>query len=65
MAGASHEAVVRAIRMTAFKDFEDCLQNRCAEQVRADYIITRNLEDFKESDVPAILPVDFLKKEYL
>lgn len=33
--GASHEAVVKAIKMECFKDFEDCLQDRCAEQAGA------------------------------
>ena len=28
--------------MDNFKDFEDCLQDRCAEKVSANYIITRN-----------------------
>lgn len=61
VAGASHEEVLRAIRMTAFRDFEDCLQDRCAKSVGAEYIITRNAMDFGNSDVPAISPEDFLK----
>jgi len=31
------------------------------KQVNADYIITRNITDFTDSPVPAILPSDFLK----
>ena len=38
--GASHQEVVKAIKMESFKDFEDCLQDRCAKSVDADYIIT-------------------------
>lgn len=45
--------------MAEFKDFEDCLQDRCAKSVNAEYIITRNVEDFSKSEVPAMLPEDF------
>ena len=31
VASASQEAVMAAIKMDNFKDFEDCLQDRCAE----------------------------------
>lgn len=60
--GVSHEEVVKAIEMKAFKDFEDCLQDRCAESVGAGYIITRNVADFVYSKVPAISPEEFLEK---
>lgn len=59
--GASHEDVVKAIGMTYFKDFEDCLQDRCAEKIGAKYIITRNTKDFDGSVVPAVSPEDFLE----
>lgn len=61
VAGASHEAVLKAIDMDNFKDFEDCLQDRCAENVDARYIITNNVKDFKEAVVTAITPSDFCK----
>ena len=56
-----HEDVVKAIGMTEFKDFEDCLQDRCAEGIGADYIITRNAKDFDGSTVPAVSPEEFLE----
>lgn len=59
--GANHEEVLKAINMKNFSDFEDCLQDRCAKEVNAEYIITRNVEDFNNSEIPAILPEDFLK----
>lgn len=59
--GASHSEVVRAIEMKDFKDFEDCLQDRCADSVGAEYIITRNIMDFANSKVQAILPEDLLQ----
>lgn len=59
--GASHEKVCDAIERGEFSDFEDCLQDECAQEVSADYIITRNIEDFKCSRVKAIDPQEFLK----
>lgn len=37
-------------------DFEDALLMETANRVHADYIVTRNLKDFKNSKVPAIPP---------
>lgn len=59
--GASHEEVVKAVDMEDFDDFEDCLQDRCAETIKAQYIITNNVKDFKSSIVRAITPNDFCK----
>ena len=42
-------------------DFEDALQSYCAKRYHIDYIITRNVKDFKLSPVKVIEPVDFLK----
>lgn len=39
-----------------FPDFEDCLQMECARDFRADYIVSRNLEDFKNSNIPCVAP---------
>jgi predicted nucleic acid-binding protein len=46
---------------SAMKDFEDAAQSLCAQRNRADYIVTRNVRDFSNSPVPAILPGDVLK----
>lgn len=59
--GAGHEEVLKAIENERFGDFEDCLQDKCAKRKGARYIITRNVSDFAESEVPAISPQDFLK----
>ena len=61
IADADHESVRNALQREDFSDFEDCLQDECAKQVRADYIITRNIDDFSNSSIPAITPSDFLK----
>jgi predicted nucleic acid-binding protein len=62
VAGASHEAVLRAIDMEDFRDFEDCLQDRCAEAVGAEFIVTRNVKDFVCSTVKAVTPADFCEQ---
>ena len=41
-------------------DFEDALQSVTAERLQADYIITRNVRDFKNSKVPAYTPAELL-----
>ena len=42
-------------------DFEDSVVSAIANRNGAEYIITRNVDDFAKSSVPAILPSDFLK----
>lgn len=44
-----------------YNDYEDALQSVCAQRIKADYIVTRNIRDFSESRVPAITPNDFIK----
>lgn len=58
---ASHEKVCDAIENDAFSDFEDCLQDECAQEILADYIVTRNIEDFQCSKVKAVTPQEFFK----
>ncbi|MCI8323688.1 MAG: hypothetical protein HFI54_08595 [Lachnospiraceae bacterium] len=58
---ASHEKVCEAIEETDFADLEDCLQEKCAREATVDYIVTRNLEDFKNSHIKAILPRKFIE----
>ena len=41
-------------------DFEDALQMCCASRIKADYIITRNIRDFKSSRIPVLKPEEFL-----
>ncbi|MDR3109103.1 MAG: PIN domain-containing protein [Planctomycetaceae bacterium] len=43
-------------------DFEDSVQLSVADFNRIDYIVTRNLRDFRESFVPAISPTEALQK---
>lgn len=59
--GASHERVCDALENDAFPDFEDCLQDECAQEISADYIVTRNIRDFQCSKVKAVTPQELFK----
>ena len=43
-------------------EFEDAVQMCCASRIRADYIVTRNIRDFKDSTVPAFKPSELLER---
>lgn len=45
---------------SAFDDFEDGMQYSCALGSKADYIVTRNTDDYKESYITAVEPKEFL-----
>ena len=61
VAAANTEAVRQAAANDAFPDFEDNLQDCCAKEIHADYIVTANLKDFVgHSQVPAITPAGLL-----
>lgn len=53
--------ITRAVEMK-WNDFEDAAQSATAERIHANYIITRNIRDFKESRVPALTPAEYLTK---
>ena len=61
ISGADNESVIRAIENVNFKDFEDALQDCCADEADADYLITANAKDFSgHSIVRAIAPDEFI-----
>ena len=43
-------------------DYEDAIQMCQAARIHADYIATRNIRDFKESSVQALVPAELLLK---
>jgi len=52
--------IVQALN-SKFKDFEDALQNYAAvNQGYIDAILTRNIKDFKNSEIGVMTPEDFL-----
>jgi predicted nucleic acid-binding protein len=54
-----HQDVIEALK-SKFIDFEDALQNESAVKHQCEYIITRNTEDYKTSDLTISLPIDFV-----
>jgi predicted nucleic-acid-binding protein len=60
--GIDYEKLIRSLMDDNFDDIEDYLQAECAVSIGADYIVTRNMDDFTNSPIPAILPEDFLEK---
>ena len=56
------EKIIRGLNNDKFSDFEDCLQMECAISFQAEYIVTRNIDDFKGSSIACILPSDLLDK---
>ena len=59
---ANHTEVYNAVKNEKFNDFEDCLQEVCAYQNKMNYIITRNVKDFKNSRVKALTPKEFINQ---
>lgn len=53
------DKIISALTDESFSDFEDCLQKECALAFNADYIVTRNIDDFKGSKIPCIEPERF------
>lgn len=44
-----------------WNDFEDALVAQCAKKIGADYIVTRNVKDFRESSVRAVTPEELFE----
>lgn len=53
--------IMLAAENEKFKDFEDCFQEECAVDVMADYIVTRNSDDFQKSRIKVIEPKNFVR----
>ena len=43
-------------------DFEDAVQSVTAERIHADYIITRNVRDFRKSKIMAFTPAELIAR---
>ncbi|KIR03978.1 hypothetical protein P261_02793 [Lachnospiraceae bacterium TWA4] len=43
-------------------DFEDAVQSVLAEKIKADFIVTRNIRDFKKSKVMALTPSECIAR---
>ena len=56
------ESTVHKSSNSKFKDFEDGVQNYCAIEAKHEIIVTRNVKDFKESELSIMTPKEFLIK---
>lgn len=59
--GIDRAKLLLGLQNENFLDFEDCLQMECAKAYDANYIITRNLTDYKVSEIKAVLPKDYIE----
>ena len=57
----SSETLRNAAEM-GWPDYEDAIQEVTAEYVKADYIVTRNIADFKNSNIETITPTELISK---
>lgn len=57
--GIDSRIVINALHSNIV-DFEDAIQSISSEANNMDYIITRNIKDFDNSNVKALIPTDFL-----
>ena len=61
VSGADNPLILDAIEKEDFRDFEDALQDCCAAESGADYIVTANKRDFAgHSTVHPLTPKEFL-----
>ena len=59
--GIDKEKILAALADERFSDFEDCLKMECAISFQADYIVTRDIDDFRSNSIPCIEPDEFCK----
>mgnify|MGYP002625123823 CR=1 FL=1 len=55
------ESVVDLLQ-SDWKDYEDATQYRCARDVNADCIVTRNKKDFQLSEIEVLTPIELCKR---
>lgn len=61
VAGIDREIIVNSLT-SQFLDFEDAIQSVASSFNNIDFIITRNIRDFSNSEIKAVSPTDFLLK---
>lgn len=56
------ETTIKKSSNSKFRDFEDGVQNFCAVEAKHNIIVTRNIKDFKESELSIMTPKELLTK---
>lgn len=54
------KSTIEKAALSEFKDFEDAIQNFCADEAGLKHILTRNLKDYKKSSLSIQTPKEFL-----
>ena len=57
---AVDQQVIETALALPYRDFEDAVQMAAAMHESADYLITRNVADFKLGPIPVLTPAEFL-----
>jgi predicted nucleic acid-binding protein len=52
--------IIRLALNSIFKDFEDAVQYYTSIKNNLDIILTRNIKDYKSTDIPVMTPDEFL-----
>ena len=56
-----NRAVLENAMSTKFNDFEDAVLHEAARRAGVEYIVTRNVVDFRNSKLPVYEPMEFIK----
>jgi len=56
------QSTVQKSSDSEFKDFEDGVQNFCAVEANHEIIVTRNVKDFKQSELAIMTPTELIAK---
>jgi predicted nucleic acid-binding protein len=59
VATVDHHTIEQALNLP-YRDFEDAVQMMAALQIRADYLLTRNVKDYQPAPLEVIQPVELL-----
>lgn len=59
---AIDDKVIELALASDFNDFEDAIQYYCAIENGAQFILTRNKKDFKDSAIPVLSAKEYLKQ---
>jgi predicted nucleic acid-binding protein len=59
--GVDKGKLIASLNDESFLDFEDCLQVECAKEYGAEYIVTRNVDDYNMSEIPVTTPKEYLE----
>lgn len=55
----NHNDIIQALE-SDFSDFKDGVQHFCALSNQCDYIVTRNIKDYKKSEITILEPKEFI-----